>query len=66
VSTSYETVSATYRWLTRRELFGVGVVTGKRSLNEPEEKKVSSKEQERLLSGKPWSLQFSFDLYAAF
>lgn len=31
VATNYETVSATYRWLTRRELFGVGTVKATRS-----------------------------------
>jgi hypothetical protein len=31
VATNYETTSATYRWMTRRQLFGVGTVRGKRA-----------------------------------
>jgi hypothetical protein len=30
IATNYETTSATYRWLTQRQLFGVGRVEGKR------------------------------------
>jgi hypothetical protein len=30
IATNAETVSATYRWLTRRQLFGVGTIEGER------------------------------------
>lgn len=66
VATNYETVSATYRWLTRRELFGVGTVRGTRSLDDVDPKRLTVEEKERRLSERPWQLQFSFDLYAAF
>jgi len=66
VATTCETVSATYRWITRRELFGVGAVRGTRSLAEADPTTLTKKEHEVLLSGKPWRLHFSFDLYAAF
>ncbi|HLK92526.1 MAG TPA: hypothetical protein VKZ18_21700 [Polyangia bacterium] len=51
ITTNAETVSATYRWLTRRQLFGVGRIEGERSPRR---------------SSKEWTLAFSFDLYAAF
>jgi hypothetical protein len=46
------TTTGTYRWLERRQIFGVGTVTGKRCNN-------PSKPADE------WSLSFSFDFYAA-
>lgn len=52
VASCQEASTGTYRWLERRQLFGVGVVEGQRP---------------RDVAAPPeaWRLRFSFDLYAA-
>ena len=50
LASGQESSTGTYRWLGRRQIFGVGRVDGARGADQP---------------GDEWLLRFSFDIYAA-
>jgi hypothetical protein len=56
LSSCQEASTGTYRWLDRRQLFGVGLVKGRRKRRKAKALMIATDE---------WVLDFSFDLYAA-